>query len=166
MESSIGKGSGPKGGAKDDTKFVQPQPITTPRKDKLSELESVSESENSTAVSGNLTGTDDSVQPSRYITSAEEVMGSQSECVTEEESLFSSPSQGSISQWERDSAFLSADDNWARPCAWCKSLRKNRIDTVSLISHSHQTGSGRDIERQNCQVLKSIEIKVTVYLIA
>ena len=48
----------------------------------------------------NLTETDDSALPSRDITSAEEVVGSHSECPTEDDSLFSSPSSAKPEQWE------------------------------------------------------------------
>ena len=47
-----------------------------------------------------MTETDEYAQPSREITSAEEVVGSHSECPTEEDSLFSSPSSGKPEQWE------------------------------------------------------------------
>ena len=60
----------------------------------------MSESENSTAVAGNVTETDESTLTSRDITSAEEVLGSQSKCATEEESLRRSPSPGKPEQWE------------------------------------------------------------------
>ena len=72
----------------------------TPKKGRAGLREHMSESENSTAVAGNVTETDESSMTSRDITSAEDVLGSQSECVTEEESLLSSPSPGKPEQWE------------------------------------------------------------------
>ena len=60
----------------------------------------MTDSETSTAVASNSTETDESAVPSREITSAEEVVGSHSECPTEEDSLFSSPSSGKPEQWE------------------------------------------------------------------
>ena len=76
---------------------MPPRPVI-PKKEKPSGR--VTDSENSTAVASNLTETDDSAVPSRDITSAEEVVGSHSECPTEEDSLFSSPSSGKPEQWE------------------------------------------------------------------
>ena len=83
--------------SKSDAQFVPPRPVT-PRKEKPSG--SVTDSENSTAVASNLTETDESALPSRDITSAEVVLGSQSECPTEEDSLLSSPSSGKPEHWE------------------------------------------------------------------
>ena len=77
--------------------LVLPRPVT-PKKYRGSVQERMSKSEKSTAVAGNLTETDESALPSREITSAEEVIGSQSECGTEENSLFSSPSPGKPEQ--------------------------------------------------------------------
>ena len=70
----------------------------TPRKEKSTGR--VTDSETSTAVASNLTETDESAVPSREITRAEELVGSHSECPTEEDSLFSSPSSGKPEQWE------------------------------------------------------------------
>ena len=81
--------------SKSDAQFVPPRPVT-PRKEKPSGR--VTDSE--TAVASNLTETDESAVPSRDITSAEEVVRSHSECPTEEDSLFSSPSSGKPEQWE------------------------------------------------------------------
>jgi len=83
--------------SRSDAQFVAPRPVT-PRKEKTSPR--VTDSENSTAVAGNLTETDDSALPSRDITSAEEVVGSHSECPTEDDSLFSSPTSAKPEQWE------------------------------------------------------------------
>ena len=83
--------------SRSEAQFVPPRPVT-PRKEKS--YGRVTDSENSTAVAGNLTETDDSAVSSRDITSAEEVIGSHSECPTEEDSLFSSPSSGKPEQWE------------------------------------------------------------------
>ena len=47
-----------------------------------------------------MTETEESALPSREVTSAEEVIASQSECATEEKSLFSSPSPGRPEKWE------------------------------------------------------------------
>ena len=77
--------------SKSDAKFALPRPVT-PKRDKPPARDRVSESDNSTAVAGNLTETDESALTSRDITSAEDILGSQSECVTEEDSLLSSPS--------------------------------------------------------------------------
>ena len=82
--------------SKSDAQFVPPRPVT-PRKEKPSGR--VTDSENSTAVASNLTETDESSLLSREITSAEEVVWSQS-CPTEEDSLFSSQSSGKPEQWE------------------------------------------------------------------
>ena len=60
----------------------------------------VSKSDNSTAVLGNLTETDESGLPCREATSTEEVMASQSECATEQDSLFGSPSPDRPEKWE------------------------------------------------------------------
>ena len=94
LKSSISKSV-----SKSDSPFVPPRPVT-PRKDKPSGRDRMTNSENSTAVAANLTETDDSALTSRDITSAEEVVGSQSECPTEEDSLLSSPSPGKPEQWE------------------------------------------------------------------
>ena len=72
----------------------------TPKKGRVVVRERVSESENSTAVAANVTKTDESTRTSRDIPSAEDVLGSQSECATEEDSLLSSPSPGKPEQWE------------------------------------------------------------------
>ena len=69
--------------SKSDAQFVPPRPVT-PREDKPSGRDRMTDSENSTAVAANLTETDDSALTSRDITSAEDVVGSQSECPTEE----------------------------------------------------------------------------------
>ena len=86
-----------KSNSRSDAHFVQPRPVPL-KKEKPSAR--VTDSENSTAVAGNLTETDDSALPSRDITSAEEFVGSHSECPTEEDSLFSSPSSAKPEQWE------------------------------------------------------------------
>ena len=51
-------------GGKDDSKFVCPLPVTPKAKEKSSGRKRVSESDDSTAVAGNLIKTDDSLQPS------------------------------------------------------------------------------------------------------
>ena len=104
-KSSQGSASQSKSVLKDDGKFVQPHPVT-PKKDRGSGRQRVSESDNSTAVAGNLTETDELVLPSREVTSAEEVIASQSECATEEDSLFSSPSPGRPEKWELVKTFI------------------------------------------------------------
>ena len=81
--------------SRSDAQFVPPRPVP-PKKEKPSAR--VTDSENSTDVAGNLTETDDSALPFRDITSAEEVVGSFSECPTEDDSLFSSPTKPE--QWE------------------------------------------------------------------
>ena len=77
----LSQDSGPKSKSvsKSDAKFVQPHPVTR-KKDRAPGNERVSESENSTAVAGQLIETDESALPSREVTSAEEVIASQSEC--------------------------------------------------------------------------------------
>ena len=51
----------------------------------------MSETDDSTAVAGELIKTDDSQQPSRDVYSTEDQKGSQLECATEEDCLFGSP---------------------------------------------------------------------------
>ena len=85
--------------SRSDAKFAIPR-LVTPKKVKAPVRDRALESKNSTAVAGNLTETDESARTSRDITSAEDVMDSQSECDTEEESLLSSPSPGKSEQRE------------------------------------------------------------------
>ena len=67
-KSSQGSASKSKG-AKDDSKFVRPLPVTPKAKEKLSGHKRVSESADSTTVAGNLIKTDDCQQPSRDVSS-------------------------------------------------------------------------------------------------
>ena len=72
-------GSKLKSVSKSDAKFVQPQ-LVAPKKARAPGKDRVSESENSTAVGGQLTETDESALLPREVTSAKEVIASQS-CV-------------------------------------------------------------------------------------
>ena len=54
-------------GAKDDSKFVRPLPVTPKAKEKSSGRKRVSKSDDSTAVAGKLIKIDDCLQPSRYV---------------------------------------------------------------------------------------------------
>ena len=83
-KSSQYSGSKLKSVAKSDAKFVQTQ-LVTPRKSRTPGNDRESKSENYTAVAGPWTETDESALPSREVTSAEEVIASQSECATEED---------------------------------------------------------------------------------
>ena len=64
-------------GAKDDSKFVRPLPVTPKAKEKSSGRKRVSESADSTTVAGKLIKTDDCQQPSRDVCSTENQKGSQ-----------------------------------------------------------------------------------------
>ena len=84
-KSSQGSASKSKG-AKDDSKFVHPLPLSPKPTGKSSGPERVSESEDSTAVSGRNTETDESYQNSHDVTSEEDLLGlhSDPQCGTEE----------------------------------------------------------------------------------
>ena len=80
-KSSQGSASHSKGVSIDDGKFVRPLPVTTKAQEKSSGRKRVSETDDSTAVAGKLIKTDDSQQPSRDVSSAEDQRGSQLESV-------------------------------------------------------------------------------------
>ena len=87
-------------GVQDEHIFVYLLPLSPKPKGKLSGSKQLSKSEDSTAVAGRLSETDESYQPSRDVTSADDLPGSQSapKCWTEEDSLFGS--QGNSARWE------------------------------------------------------------------